>query len=231
MLSIIIPVLNEERNLKKLIPLIYLNFKKNFEIIIVDDNSKDNTPKLIKILKKKYKNIRLIIRKNKIKDLSLSCKIGFSRAKYNLILVMDGDGQHDVKNINKILTLHQKNDVTVGCRKFNSKQLKMGSLRKIFSLILIFLINKFLGRKVSDPMSGFFIFNKKIYLQNKKFFYFHGFKILLNFLYRTKNLKINECKINFLKRNNLKSKMNLKVLYYIIMFSILTFFNKKFNEN
>ena len=52
--SIIIPVLNEEKNLVKIIPEIFTRLRKiNFELIIVDDNSTDNTQEIIKKLAKK----------------------------------------------------------------------------------------------------------------------------------------------------------------------------------
>ena len=52
--SIIIPVYNEGRNLRILVPRIYKELKKlKFELIIVDDNSTDNTVKILKRFKKK----------------------------------------------------------------------------------------------------------------------------------------------------------------------------------
>ena len=52
--SIIIPVYNEGKNLRILIPKIYRELKdKKFELIIVDDNSTDNTSKILKKFKKK----------------------------------------------------------------------------------------------------------------------------------------------------------------------------------
>jgi glycosyltransferase involved in cell wall biosynthesis len=73
--SIIIPVLNEEKNLSKLIPEIFNRLETiNFELIIVDDNSEDNTSILIKKLKRK--NLRYFVRK-KDKDLSRACILRF----------------------------------------------------------------------------------------------------------------------------------------------------------
>ena len=75
--SIIIPVLNEEKNLSKLIPEIFFRLKKvSFELIIIDDNSEDNTSILIRKLKRK--NLRYFIRK-KDKDLSRACIYGFNK--------------------------------------------------------------------------------------------------------------------------------------------------------
>ena len=81
-----------------------------------------------------------------------------------------------------------------------------------------------LNKKVSDPMSGFFIFKKRFYSLNQKQMYKSGFKVLLNLLYSTKKkLKIYEKKIIFKKRSKNKSKMNLNVLFHIIL-SIFYYF-------
>ena len=55
MLSIIIPTLNEEDNIKKTLNKIQkISNKIDLNIVVVDDNSKDNTLKLVELFKKKY---------------------------------------------------------------------------------------------------------------------------------------------------------------------------------
>ena len=63
--SIILPTLNEEKNIKKIVYSINKKFKENFEIIFVDDNSDDNTQKEIVEIAKKFKNIKYKFRKKK----------------------------------------------------------------------------------------------------------------------------------------------------------------------
>ena len=106
-LSIVIPILNEANNILLLIPdinkvRIKLNIKK-FEILLVDDNSIDDIRNVVKKLKKKYKFLKLFVRKNKQKDLSKSCVFGFKKASFKNLLVMDGDCQHHPKYIIKLL--------------------------------------------------------------------------------------------------------------------------------
>ena len=73
--TIVIPVYNEAKNLKILIPKIFQELKnKKFEIIIVDDNSSDMTVKSLEKIQKK--NFYHLIRKGK-RDLSKSCIMGF----------------------------------------------------------------------------------------------------------------------------------------------------------
>ena len=222
-LSIVIPIYKEEENIRKLWIKIKENLNlKKFEIIYVDDNSKDNTEKILKEIKKKDKRVKFFIRKNKIKDLSKSCILGFSNAKYKNILVMDGDLQHDPKYISKLIDKYNSSssDIVVGCRDFfTNKNKGLDFLRTLISIFLIFLINISLEKKTSDPMSGFFLFKKKIFLKSKKNFYKKGYKILADIIYtNTGRLKINDVKINFKKRMYGKTKINFRILLYLIIF-------------
>ena len=93
--SIIIPVINEQRNIKPLIRAIFRSFSnKNliFEVIIVDDHSTDLTPKIIQTLKKKYQ-IRYFLKKGR-KGKAFSLLEGFSYARYNLLAMIDADLQY-----------------------------------------------------------------------------------------------------------------------------------------
>ena len=97
-ISIVIPILNEEKNLIKLtngIKNIKNKLKiRNFELIFIDDNSEDKTKVILKNLSLKNKFVKFFIRKEMIRDLSKSCILGFDKSKYKNILVMDGDLQH-----------------------------------------------------------------------------------------------------------------------------------------
>ena len=226
--SIIIPVYNEAKNLKILIPKIYQELKnKEFEIIIVDDNSTDMTSKVLKKFKKK--NFHHLIRKDK-RDLSKSCILGFKKSKYNNIIVMDGDLQHKPSDIKKFLNIFSKfrPDIVVGTRDlFKGKKHNLNIFRLFASRILILIVNLLLGNKTSDPMSGFFMFKKKIFIESQKKLIKRGYKILLDLLYN-KNKKINvmDVKINFDNRIKGKSKMSVKILFYLIYMILTKFFTK-----
>ena len=82
-LSIIVPVFNEKDNISILVKEIYEKLHNiKFEIIIIDDNSADGTIEVLKNLKKKYKDLKFIIRENLQRDLSKSCQDGFENSKY-----------------------------------------------------------------------------------------------------------------------------------------------------
>ena len=233
-LSIVIPILNEAKNINQLIPEINKIKKKinlnRLEVLLIDDNSHDNIKNVVTRLKKKYSYLKLFIRKNKKKDLSKSCIEGFNKAKYMNILVMDGDLQHPPQYIEKMYNvfINQKCDFVVGSRDLlKRKNYGLSKIRRLFSIILILIINFLLGNKTKDPMSGFFIFKKKIYTSNKKNLFSSGYKILSDLIYSSeRNLKIKDVTIRFDRRISGKSKMNLSILLILIYFIFSRFVKK-----
>tara|TARA_B100001093_G_C26833787_1_gene1017421 strand:- start:1130 stop:1834 length:705 start_codon:yes stop_codon:yes gene_type:complete len=225
--SIVIPTFNEIDNIENLVKKVSSNLKKNiFEIIIIDDNSLDGTKKILKHIKLENKKFNYFIRKNVNRDLSKSIILGISKCKYDNIIIMDGDLQHNPKYLPNICKIFSKKnfDFLVCSRNFKKRN-GLSFIRFYSSKLLILVINLLLGKKVSDPMSGFFIFKKSFYYSNKNFIYDKGFKILLNLIYSTKKkLKIYEKKIIFEKRFNNKSKMNFVVLFHILI-SLIYYFN------
>ena len=175
--------------------------------------------------------MKFFIRK-KDRDLTKSCVFGFEKSKYKNILVMDGDLQHRPIDILKLLKVYEnrKADFVIGTRKlFEKKEHNLGFLRLSASRLLILIVNFFLGRKTSDPMSGFFIFKKKIYTDNKNKLFNRGYKILMDLIYTdNKKRAIFDVGINFDTRKKGISKMNFKILIYLINMIIYKFYGKIF---
>ena len=223
--TIIIPIFNERKNIVKLLKNINSKVKKlKFEILIIDDDSTDGSQELIINYINNKDNMHLIKRRKKPRDLSLSCIDGFKKSKRKFILVMDGDGQHNPKYINTMVRTINTNDldIVIGSRELFSKKVQgLNFYRKISSKILILLINFLFGNKTNDPMSGFFIFKKEIFLKNKNKLYSKGYKILFDLITVDKKLKIKDIEINFLKRDKGYSKMDFKIVL-ILFFQIIS---------
>ena len=94
-LSVVLPTFNEFKNLSPLIDKI-LSYSNEYdlEIIVVDDNSTDNTLDLIRSLSKEDNRIRLIHRLDRI-GLSSAIKEGLICANSNFLAVMDSDGHQE----------------------------------------------------------------------------------------------------------------------------------------
>lgn len=220
-ISIVIPTFNESQNITSLIDEIKSILDGiNFEIIVVDDNSPDDTHKIIKdyILKNNSTNISCINRTWK-KGLSSAVVEGIGLSNKDYICVMDGDGQHDPKNILHMLDVFNIEDIDliIGSRFLENRFSKnLSKKRNFLSEAGIKLCQFFLNKKVTDPLSGFFIVKRRDIEIFKTALYKDGFKILFDYLMLAKPEKIYEIQINFRKRLHGASKLNLSTIFSLL---------------
>ncbi len=165
-ISIVIPVFNEELNITILIKEIYIAIKNiniEFEIIIIDDASTDNSNELIKkLLKKKEYNIKLIENLNN-RGQSYSLHKAIKHATYDTVVTLDGDGQNNPADIPNLVKLYfaDNNLYLVGGIRNKRKD----SLVKIFSSRIANRIRKFILKdNCDDTGCSLKIFDKNIFL-------------------------------------------------------------------
>ncbi len=224
--SIVVPTLNESKNILDLVNGIsrFLNKKIKYEIIIVDDNSNDGSGLILNKISRKKKNFKFFIRKEK-KDLSKSIIFGIKKTKFENLIIMDGDLQHNPKYLPILINEFQRNklDILVATRNFKKRE-GLSFVRYVVSKLLIFFINLLFKKQTSDPMSGFFLIKKKFFNKSKKKLYGKGYKILLDIILSCKTKKILDYQIKFKIRKKNKSKMNFIVVMHLILliFSKLT---------
>ena len=106
--SIVVPVYNSEKTLEELYTRIRDVFdhtmKENFELILVDDSSRDNSYEVMEKLHKADSRVKIIqMAKNFGQHPALLC--GFSFAKGDFIITMDDDLQHRPEEIPKMAML------------------------------------------------------------------------------------------------------------------------------
>jgi len=168
LISIVIPVYNEEDCIKNLIEEIYKVVKLNFELILVDDGSNDNTNQILEQLKNIY---HFTIISNKFnKGQSFSIKKGIENSIYETIVTLDADGQNNPKDILLLFNKYFQNSSIkmVGGIRINRKD----STVKIYSSkIANFIRMAILNDNCKDTGCSLKIFDKNIFL---KFPYFNG---------------------------------------------------------
>lgn len=104
-ISAFFPCYNDAGSIALVIQDAYETIKKitdNFEIIVVDDCSKDEGPKILRRLKKTIPNLKLVFH-NINKGYGGALKSGFKNSTKELIFYTDGDGQYDIKEIEKLV--------------------------------------------------------------------------------------------------------------------------------
>jgi len=213
-ISIIIPTLRESENLQKLIPEVSFAMdsilkRKEYEIIIVDDNSQDGTEEIISKLNKTFP-VRLILRKNE-KGLSSAVLRGFSEAKGLCFIVMDADLSHPPSLLTDIVKgLKENNDIVLPSRYIKGGGVEKWPLfRRLISILAT--IPARLLVNVSDPMSGFFAIKRHV-IENSSLTPI-GYKILLEILVKGKYDKNKVLEIPYIFRNRHlgASKLDSKV--------------------
>lgn len=208
MISVILPTYNESGNIIKLIKKISQKLKiYNFEIIVVDDNSPDQTGDLAKREFSKNKNIKIFIRE-KGKDLASAILLGINKSEGEEILVMDSDFNHDPEVLPIMLAHKDSYDLVVGSRYIKGGGME-DRVRFILSFIYNLLIRSLLHLKTHDNLSGFFLLKRKhlAKFEKKNIFYGYGeYFIRLLTIAHKHNLSIYEVPVFYKNRSSGESK-------------------------
>lgn len=162
--AVIIPTFNEKENIRKLIQTIF-GISKEITIIVVDDNSPDKTGEIVDALKRKYKRLQIIHRKEK-NGRGGACVAGFKKAleeDFEYIFEMDADFSHDPVDIPKMLDKIQDGyGLVIGSRyQKKSKIVNWPFKRKIFSRFANIYARLFLGIPISDYTNGYRVYTRK----------------------------------------------------------------------
>ena len=155
--SIIIPAYNEEAAIKIVLQeLVDLDFHNTSNIIVVSDGSTDKTNEIVRDFP-----VNLKIHKHNI-GYGAALKTGIRLAKTDKIITIDGDAQHDPKDIKRMIGLLDDNDMVIGERVVGSAQIKNRIIgKKILKIIGEYLVE----RKLPDYNSGFRGFDRNIMLK------------------------------------------------------------------
>ncbi len=221
-ICVIIPTLNEESNILK----IFNSLKKTkmkFDLLFVDDNSKDKTQKIIKNLKSKFSYIKYIFRNSKTgigsahKEAIKFCY----KKKYDLIITMDADGSHDPKYIKPMIKALSHSDYIITTRFKKQNSLKEWPLsRKLITYTRHLLVIFFLDIDY-DASGAFRCFKRnKIKLndilsaKNNDYAFFWEITYNLN----KKGYKIYEVPVELIWRKLGKSKMKISHIFYSLLY-------------
>jgi dolichol-phosphate mannosyltransferase len=213
-ISLIVPALNEGPNLRPLVEQIDAALRptgRSYEVLIVDDNSKDETPAVAAELAKQYP-VRLVVRTQPKDGLGGAVLHGMREARGGVFVVMDADLQHPPAKLPELIApvLAGEADFVLGSRYVpgGSTGEKWGVLRKINSRLATWLARPFTGN-VSDPMSGFFALSRRTFERGQRLTPL-GYKIGLELMAKCRVRQVREVPIHFAERTRGQSKLTLK---------------------
>lgn len=168
LLSVIIPVFNEEKNIQPLLNQLLKVVKKyNYEIIFVDDGSTDKTVEIIKKIGSKNKNIKLIsFYRNFGHQMALSA--GYQEAKGDAVATIDADLQDPPYLILEMITKWQKGAKIVYAKR---EERQGESFFKLFTASMFYkLINFLSDTPIPNEVGDFRLIDKSVvnYLKSLK---------------------------------------------------------------
>jgi glycosyltransferase involved in cell wall biosynthesis len=144
--SIIIPVHNEAPNIGRVLDGL-IDLLPDAEIIVIDDGSTDNTVNMLE----QRSDIRVIQHPYNIGN-GAAIKSGIRAAHGKVIVMMDGDGQHNPEDVPRLLSATRRYDMMVGARTGKSAAaLHRALANRLYNTIASYLV----GRRVPDLTSGF----------------------------------------------------------------------------
>ncbi|THV61592.1 polyprenol monophosphomannose synthase [Flagellimonas alvinocaridis] len=216
---VIIPTFNEIENIEAITRTVF-DLKKDFHVLVVDDNSPDGTAEAVQSLQLEFPDkLFLEVRKEKA-GLGTAYIHGFKWALdrgYEYIFEMDADFSHRPADLSR---LHRAclngADVAIGSRyKKGVNVVNWPLFRILLSYGASFYVKFITGMKVHDPTAGFICYKRKVLeeikLDNVRFIGY-AFQIEMKYRAYLKKFKIEEVSIIFTDRINGKSKMNSAII-------------------
>lgn len=159
-LSVFLPAYNEEDSIAPTVENVVKVLKElkiEWEVLVINDGSKDQTAEVVKRLGKKYPNVKLVNHEVN-KGYGRALKTGFASANYPWVAFVDSDGQFNFEEIKKLIAKTDEADVILGYRLNRADPFQ----RRIFTWGWKMLAMVLLGLNVRDYSCGFKLIKKKV---------------------------------------------------------------------
>jgi len=235
---VIIPTFNEIENIELLIVNIF-SLPREFNILVVDDNSPDGTANVVQLLVGKYKNRLFLEQREGKSGLGTAYIHGFKWAlerDYEYIFEMDADFSHNPNDLIRLYKAcaNQDFDMSIGSRYktgVNVVNWPMG--RVLMSWLASKYVRLITGLSICDTTAGFVCYKRAVLEKinlNKIQFVGYAFQIEMKFKTHLNKFKIIEVPIIFTDRTRGESKMNGGIISEAIFGVIKMKFNSLFTK-
>ena len=219
--SIVIPTMNERDNVGLVVERLRAVLTDiAWEVVFVDDNSTDGTWKAVRAMARQDARVRCIRRIGR-RGLSTACIEGILATSAPLIVVMDGDLQHDETVLPRMLETLQSQDCDLVVASRYVDQGDIGDWSEGRARIsrvatrLAGIVNK---SAIKDPMSGFFALRREVFDATVEQLSGQGFKLLLDICASAQTpLRVVEVPYRFKPREHGESKLDALVAWEFVM--------------
>lgn len=207
--SIVIPTYNEAENVVEVIQRCRTALIEHpTELLIVDDDSPDETWRIVEDEYGDTRNVR-VIRRTEERGLSTAVTRGFREALFDICVVLDADLQHPPERIPDLVeSFESETDLVIASRYVEGGGVEQWPIKRwLVSRGATFVTKAFLPtvRRVADPLSGFFAIRREL-LEDTDFSPL-GYKILLELLIRCDCQSVEEIPYVFSERRRGDSKL------------------------
>ena len=214
-LSVIVPTRNERDNVIPLYDRLCATLgPRNWEMMIVDDDSSDGTPDVARWLAQHDRRVRLLSRVGR-RGLASAVVEGAQASTAPYVAVLDGDLQHDERLLPRMLAVLEDEpvDIVVGSRYVGHGGVgDWDASRARISALATRLGRNVLGVPVNDPMSGFFMIRREAFQAALRNLSSIGFKILVDlFASSPRPLRVRELPFEFRSRHSGESKFDAMI--------------------
>lgn len=217
---VIIPTYNEIENIESIIRTVFSQ-EKEFHVLVVDDNSPDNTGKMVKRLQQEFENKLFLLERKQKSGLGTAYIAGFEWAlekSYQFVFEMDADFSHDPDDLIRLYDACAKGgaDISVGSRYVKGITVVNWPLSRILLSYGASRYVRLITRmKVKDSTAGFVCYKRKVLetINLKKIkFVGYAFQIEMKFKAHKKGFKIKEIPVIFKDRTKGNSKMSSSII-------------------
>ena len=215
-LAIVVPTFKERDNIRPLLACLdRVLTGVSFEVVFVDDDSPDGTANLIRRVSLERPDVRVLQRIGR-RGLASACIEGMMATAAPYIAVMDADLQHDESILPEMLKVIRESGVDLVLASRNVDGGSMGDFAK--SRVAVSDLGRSIARMISktevtDPMSGFFLLDRRFLEEVAPNLSAIGFKILLDLIASAdRPLKVREVPYRFRQRQFGESKLDTLVL-------------------
>ena len=233
---VIIPTYNEKENISKIIRKTF-SLKKDFEILVVDDNSPDGTSAIVESLQKEYREELHILNRKEKNGLGRAYISGFKWAlerKYKYVIEMDADFSHNPEDLERLYNACKvdKADVSIGSRYVKGVNVVNWPMKRV---LLSYFASKYVrlvtSLPINDSTAGFVCYSREVLETinlDKIKFVGYAFQIEMKFKSWKFGFDIKEVPVIFTDRTEGESKMSKSILTEailgIIRMKFLSFF-------
>jgi dolichol-phosphate mannosyltransferase len=217
-LSVVVPTYNEAENVPLLVDKLSIALANvRWEVIFVDDDSRDGTAGVVRRLAQKIGGHVRVVQRIGRRGLSSATIEGALASSAPFVAVMDGDLQHDERLLPRMLDVLRggETEIVVGSRfvpggdvgQFAANRIKISRLGARLARLIV-------KQELTDPMSGFFMLRRDVFERVVRRLSAKGFKILLDiFASSPRPLRTVELPFTFGSRIKGESKLDTMVAW------------------